>query len=125
MKIKTLRKKDTKEFVHLQLACKNNEDYMTHCMHEVYTGELPMVLSPNVTRDILLQHYHDVDFTNIELIEFELFEANTVGADIRNKLSPIANLVALLENGVDINAKYVQNEIKQSKISVDYLTNLL
>lgn len=46
--------------------------------------------------------------------------------DIRNKLSPIKNLIAMIENGYykdTIEPKYfLQKEIEQSKESIKYLT---
>jgi hypothetical protein len=55
-----------------------------------------------------------------------------IGADIRNKLSPLLNLISLLERQKEVNdvmkvklQKYIDKEIKQSKISIEYLKNLL
>lgn len=53
-------------------------------------------------------------------------EASIPVADIRNKLTPMSNLITMLENGL-INAdiethKLVQQEIKQCKISIEYLS---
>lgn len=57
-----------------------------------------------------------------------------VGADIRNKLTPPNNLIALLNNfkieykGDDINGRMdeiLKKEIKNVEFSVDYLKNLL
>ncbi len=47
-------------------------------------------------------------------------------SDIRNKLNPIVNLITMLENGlinatVDVHS-IVQSELKQCKISIEYLT---
>ena len=64
-----------------------------------------------------------------ELVENEL---DTIGADIRNKLSPLKNLIALLEEQkkVDNNMKkkiqvYIDREMEQGKKSIDYLRKLL
>lgn len=40
--------------------------------------------------------------------------------DIRNKLSPITNLISLLENG---EIEWALKEIKQCKISINYLAD--
>jgi hypothetical protein len=59
-------------------------------------------------------------------------ELNAIGDDIRNKLSPLSNLISLLERQkeVDDDMKkmiqvYIDESIEQSKISIDYLTNIL
>ena len=59
-------------------------------------------------------------------------ELDAIGADIRNKLSPLLNLISLLERQkeVDDNMKkklqvYIDREIEQGKISIEYLKNLL
>jgi len=41
--------------------------------------------------------------------------------DIRNKLSPIVNLIKMIENGLD--PKYIDKEIERSKISINYLAD--
>lgn len=56
-----------------------------------------------------------------------------IGADIRNKLTPMKNLLALLETynaendelKREILMKYIIKEIEASKFSIEYLTNLL
>jgi len=73
------------------------------------------------------------DFENMEFIELDIFEAGEVGADIRNKLSPYSNLVALVEvllNETDHDEKhelkkFIRKEIIQSKKSVEYIAKLL
>lgn len=47
---------------------------------------------------------------------------DSVIADIRNKLSPITNLVALIETGADI--EYIKKQLPQVKVSIEYLTTL-
>lgn len=47
--------------------------------------------------------------------------------DIRNKIGPFKNLIAMIENGllngtVDVHA-YIQKEIEQCKKSINYLSN--
>ena len=55
-----------------------------------------------------------------------------IGADIRNKLSPLKNLVSLLEKQKEADSemkvklqKYIDAEIEQSKKCIDYLSKLL
>lgn len=52
--------------------------------------------------------------SNLQHIDAEL------RADIRNKLTPVQNLVAMLENNVD--RKFVDDEIVQVKESIKYLS---
>ena len=75
----------------------------------------------------------EISLDDFEYIEMECFEANTVGADIRNKLSPSLNLVALLEvyfKEKDEEKKnklmeYIKKEMKMSKKNIKYISNLL
>jgi hypothetical protein len=75
----------------------------------------------------------ELTLDDLELVEFELYEANTIGADIRNKLSPPKNLVSLLEVYFSMDAGekkeklliLIEKEMKQVKINVDYIANLL
>jgi hypothetical protein len=48
-------------------------------------------------------------------------------SDIRNKLSPLKNLVALVERGITNNnldkmGEHIEKQIKQCKISIEYLS---
>ena len=59
-------------------------------------------------------------------------ELDAIGADIRNKLSPMLTLVELLEEQKKADddmkvkiQKYIDDCIKQSRISIEYLKNLL
>ncbi len=59
-------------------------------------------------------------------------ELNAIGDDIRNKLSPLSSLISLLEKQKEVDDEmkkklqiYIDKEIKQCKISIDYLTNIL
>ena len=59
--------------------------------------------------------------------------SDTIGADIRNKLTPMKNLLAMLKLQKDMAdpkmkeslKKLIDNEIDQCEISIDYLTKLL
>ena len=42
-------------------------------------------------------------------------------ADIRNKLSPILNLVALIENNADV--KWINEQLSEVKKSIEYLSD--
>ena len=130
MKVKALRDKDTKEFIHFfQLGEKT----------EIGTSAIPNVQPMSATIEMMKSIYPDVKFSgfndinNFELVEFDLIEAGEVGADIRNKLSPYNNLVALVELLLEEEncdkkiklKKFIRKEIVQSKKSVKYLACLL
>lgn len=121
MKVKYVVHKKTKAFL-----CFDEFDGRS-CL---FTSELPqMPLNPDADDKDLMNyfnyHYPELSFEEYEIVEFDLIESGIIGADIRNKLSPMKNLITLLVNNVDVNSKYVHDEIKQSKISIDYLSNLL
>lgn len=91
MKIKVLRtKKEPKEFVHI--------DYdEQHSVFSTFTSDIPKPQPSTATIDKMVEHYPHVNFDEFEMVEFELVELNTIGADIRNKLTPPKNLIAMLE----------------------------
>lgn len=130
MKFKALRKKETKEFVEIQKFSGINM---------VFISELPNPQPMSATIDLMKEIYYgelsdgvNFDFDDFELAEFEMYEANTVGADIRNKLTPPKNLVAMLERYFDENNEipdetlliYIKKGMAQTKISIDYIANL-
>lgn len=55
-------------------------------------------------------------------------ERDIIIADIRNKLTPIKNLLALLycdqKNGAITLSPYIKKEMQQVKESINYLSNL-
>ncbi len=127
MKVKTLRFKDTKEFVHIL------EGGM------VATAGIPDILADTASIEALKKYYEtsfpgkDIDYDNFEVVEYDLIESGEVGADIRNKLTPLLNMVALLEDYFaedttddlkKIAGKYVQKEMVQTLINVEYLSKL-
>jgi len=126
MKVKTLRFKETKEFIHIM------ED------GSVATSATPDVLPETASLDAL-KKYYDIsgqklpeNIDEMEVVEFDFIEAGEVGADIRNKLSSPNNLVGLLEDYFElvdtrkIDMKdFILKEMKQTKVSVEYLSNLL
>ena len=134
MKVKALRFKDTKEFVHIQEFGGKPS---------VFMSGLPNLQPETATLELMgkvMEHdfYQglDLDMDNVELVEFDLIEAGEVGADIRNKLSPPKNLVELLEVFFGDKVVYaseerkelseiIKREMKQTKVSVEYLAKLL
>ena len=126
MKVKTLRFKDTKEFVHIL------ED------GSVGTSSIPDVLPETASIDLLKSYYKisgqktdGVDFDNLEVVEYDFIESGVVGADIRNKLSSPLNLLAILEEYLNNPGKdfeklegFIQMDMDQTKVSIEYLSKL-
>ena len=131
MKIKALvTKTEPREFVHIDV-----HENLNIC--SVGTSNVPRAMPETATLEGLMEYYEsidiEVDLSGFELVEYELIEKNTVGADIRNKLSPCKNLAELVKVFLDEEhpdkknglKKLIYEEIKQSKKSVDYLASLL
>lgn len=135
MKVKALRYRDTKEFVHIE---NDGEEPV------VYTSTLPKIQPETATLELIKELFEnndiyeglELDMNNIELVEFDFIEFGEVGADIRNKLCSQKNLVCLLERYFSVNvahvseertqlAEYIKKEMKQSKINIDYIADLL
>jgi hypothetical protein len=132
MKFKALQtKREPKEFVHI--------DTIATTMI-LYTGDLPKPQPLSATLEGMKDYYKSdiplpdsLTLDDLELVEFEIFEANTVGADIRNKLSPPKNLVSMLEIYFAMEAGekkeklliLIEKEMAQTKKSIEYIANLL
>ena len=133
MKVKALRYKDTKEFVHIEEVFDDEP--------QIFTSGLPKVQPITATLETIKDYIEnndyfedlEIDWDRIELVEFYFIELDIIGADIRNKLTPPKNLVALFETYFDTIcevrrealAKLIKKEMKQVKKSVDYLAKLL
>jgi hypothetical protein len=59
-------------------------------------------------------------------------ELDAIGADIRNKLGPLNNLISLLERQKEVDDTmkkklqvYIDREIENGKKSIEYIKNLL
>ena len=120
--MKTIRRKDKTEFASL------NE------FGELCTHEHPEPFGEGVTIDELKKYCteEDVNWDDYEVVELEYSEKGVIGADIRNKLGPLLTLVNLLEKQKEVDdemkkklQKYIDDSIAQSKISIEYLKNLL
>ena len=107
---------------------------------EMYTHEHPKWLGDGATIDDLKKYCSDtdIDWENYKIVEIEYYEANTVGADIRNKLSPPLNLVSLLriyfsetdDKVADEKNKakilpFIKKEMQKSEENIKYISNLL
>jgi len=140
MKFKTLRTiREPKEFVHVDTIAKTMM---------FYTSDLPKVQPLTATLEGMKEYYKNdtplpdqLTWDDIELIEFEMFEvrnSQSVGADIRNKLSPPLNLVALLriyftttdDKEADLAnmervLPYIKKEMENSERCIKYIAGLL
>lgn len=126
MKFKTLRKIDTKEFVRI---------YEMFDVFDLSTSEMPDLMTAQTTMEDLMKYYGD-NFSpnelNIELVELEVNISGEIGADIRNKLTPMKNLIMMLKDNIYITRngdikmqKLFKKEIKNCEESITYLKNLL
>jgi hypothetical protein len=129
MKVKTLRFKDTKEFVHILEG------------GHMATAIIPDILANTASIETLKKYYEtidperEIDYDNLEVVEYDLMEVGVVGSDIRNKLSPPKNLVSLLEEYFDNRnpenydseklERLIRKEMNQTKVSIEYLAKLL
>jgi len=137
MKFKALRTiREPKEFVHI--------DTITTTMI-LYTCDLPKPQPLTATLEGIKEYYKNdtplpdqLTLDDLELVEFEMYEENTVGPDIRNKLTPPLNLISLLEiyfketgdRVFDENTKakvlpFIKKEMVKSEENIKYIANLL
>lgn len=128
MKVKTLKSKSTGNYLHFTLD-----------EHDVIMVErkLPDILQADVTLEGLFDHYAMtfpyLDTTDFDVVELDLIETGVIGADIRNKLTPVKNLIATVEaylneksSGKKIIMKgHIEKDIRQVRIAIEYLTKLL
>jgi hypothetical protein len=106
----------------------------------IYTSDTPIIQPESATLEGMQDYYEsnniEIDWDKLELVEFELVEKNTIGADIRNKLTPSYNLISLLElyfkdnvaHAIEKRAKLatlIKKEMKKSKECIKYIANLL
>ena len=133
MKFKALRTlREPKEFVHI-------ETNSILKLITFYTCDLPnpqpLTADLEGMKKYYKEYHHEADsigFDDMELIEF-VFDVDTIGADIRNKLTPAFNLIALLNlyfKEEDESKKYVlkrtiKKEMARSKKNIKYIDNLL
>lgn len=136
MKAKALRYKDTKEFIHIDHEHGGEEPM-------IFTSTLPKLQPETADLEVMKELFEnndyyeglELDFDEVELVELDIIDTGEVGADIRNKLSPPKNLIALLEVFFKDNVGYtderrilvdiIQKEMEQSKKSIDYIADLL
>jgi len=126
MKAKTLRFKDTKEFAHVLEG------------GILGTSDIPDILPMTASMDALKKYYETIDpekevpYDILEVVEMDITESGEVGADIRNKLGPPKNLVALLTEYFDVPEvpdfqkleRAIRQEMNKTKECVEYLSKL-
>ena len=135
MKFKALRRIDNKEFIHL------GDNYAGYEI-SVFTSEMPKLMGADVTMNDIIKHcggkFHECVIQEWELVELEIKvvedeDKDAIGADIRNKLTPIKNLIALLkaydaeknEGKRFLMKAFIIGAIENSEISLNYLQDLL
>ena len=107
----------------------------------VLISELPKLQPETATLEVMKKNFEendyyeglDLNFDKLELVELDVFESGEVGADIRNKLTPCYNLLAILKiyfKETDDSKKYhmkrlIEKEMELSKKSIKYIANLL
>jgi len=140
MKFKALRtKREPKEFV--EICFHRNDVDPNKGTWVVYTGELPNPQPVDADIELMKTYYSqqrvpfplEINLDDYELVELDYIEPGVVGADIRNKLTPSLNLVALLDiyfKEKDESKKYhlkrfIKTEMKNSKKNIKYIANLL
>jgi hypothetical protein len=136
MKFAALRHKKTPEFASIQSFNETGK-------YRLYTHELPDPRPEDVTIEMLKGYYdqhglviEDGNFDDLEFKRYDYFEEGVLGADIRNKLSPIKNLLTLLtiykdqKHAMDWDHKeYFEKQIidliEECKESVVYISELI
>ena len=140
MKFKALRtKREPQEFV--EICFHRHDEDPNKGVWVVYTGELPNPQPESVTIELLRGYYDqqrvplppEINLDDYELVEFDCIESGVVGADIRNKLTPLLNLIALCDivlknehpEKSDVIKGLLKKEMETSKICIKYLVKLL
>ena len=128
MKVKALRNKTTGKFLHFKYNADGDGIIVSKSLPELLEADVTLV---ELTDEFFSYPY--IDTNEFELVEFELFESSVIGADIRNKLTPIKNLIALIgiyllekSSGKKILLKgLIEKDIRQARISLEYLNKLM
>lgn len=126
MKFKALRNIETGEFVDTSYQYNGNVKFTSF--------PVPTYLCTSTKQ--LFNDYcekYKINPNNYEFVEYKYFETETVGADIRNKLIPSLNLIALLDiyfkmpdtdEKKEIIKSYIFKEMAKSKENIKYIDNL-
>ena len=140
MKIKALRTvREPKEFV--EICFHRGDDDPNDGVWVAYTGALPNPQPETATMELMKEYYAkqavplppEINLDDYEMVEFDCIESGVVGADIRNKLTPLLNLIALCDivlkdehpEKKEVIKKLLKKEMETSKICIKYLVKLL
>jgi hypothetical protein len=140
MKFKALRTiREPKEFVEISFH-ESDVDPNTG-VWIVYTGALPNPQPETATVELMKAYYAhqtvplppEINLDDYELVEFDCIESGVIGADIRNKVTPLLNLIALCDiilkdehpEKKEVIKSLLKKEMETSKICIKYLVKLL
>lgn len=93
------------------------KDFTTFCKEHGITEKKVGLLMGLVTK-------------NLNIVIDQENKPSNLNADIRNKLTPVDNLIAMLEDGIILNindlgvSNMLEREVIQVKKSIEYLSNL-
>jgi hypothetical protein len=135
MKFKTLRtKREPKEFIYIDVV----EKTMI-----IYTCEFPKPQPLTATLELTKDYYKDcislpdqMSFDDMEMVEFEMYEVNSIDVNIHNEFNSCKTLISLLEEYFSVNvihaseersrlANLIKKEMKENKKNIEYVANLL
>jgi hypothetical protein len=128
MKAKALRNKTTGKYIYFKFGELDDSTLIER--------DIPQLVGVDITSEInqlILLKFPNFDVNEFELIELEIFESGVLGADIRNKLSSIKNLLPMVsiyfleknEAKKLLIKGLIEKEIKQARKSLEYLSKLL
>jgi hypothetical protein len=125
----------------VEICFHRSDDDPNNGVWVAYTGALPNPQPETATMELMKEYYAkqavplqpEINLDDYELVEFDCIESGVVGADIRNKLTPILNLIALNKLLLDEDdqqkieplKRLIKKEMETSKICIKYLVKLL
>jgi hypothetical protein len=128
MKMKTMRRIDEQRRPEYQEFASIENGMM-------YTHQHPYPLGEGATIEYMKSICTDCDieWDKYEIVEIEYFDAETVGADIRNKLGPFKNLIAMVRDyenvlehiSVETRDRLMKKQLTSCDSSLDYLSKLM
>jgi hypothetical protein len=77
-----------------------------------------------------------MSFDDMEMVEFEMYEVNSIDVNIHNEFNSCKTLISLLEEYFSVNvihaseersrlANLIKKEMKENKKNIEYVANLL
>jgi hypothetical protein len=128
MKFKTLRKIDTKEFVHI---------YVMGATLSTFTGEMPSLMTAETTFEGIREYYGDeispTVWDNLELVELNVNVSEDTKAEVQLKLEPFKRLLSALkayDTETNQGRKFFLRAViishsKYCEKSIEYFANML